>query len=137
MGKILIIFCPKLDSDIDGYITKLAEILVLHTINSITVVHMEVPCCSGVRYVVDQALEQSGKKVPVKDYTITISGEIEVTKDFPVCFLLNDGDTSPGLSKMHIHHFIKESPIFPDGFFMNRFPDKTTFFQNTHRCRII
>ncbi len=76
-GKILIIFCPKLDTDIEGYITKLAEILTIHTIKSITVVHMEVPCCSGVRYVVDQALEKSGKKIPVKDYTITISGEIE------------------------------------------------------------
>jgi Pyruvate/2-oxoacid:ferredoxin oxidoreductase delta subunit len=76
-GKILIIFCPKLDSDIEGYITKLAEIVSGHNINSITVVHMEVPCCSGVRYVVDQALEKSGKTVPVKDYTITISGEIK------------------------------------------------------------
>ena len=76
-GKILIIFCPKLDSDIEGYISKLAEIVSNHNIRSITVVHMEVPCCSGVRYVVDQALEKSGKKVPVNDYTITISGEIE------------------------------------------------------------
>ncbi|MCU0630448.1 MAG: 4Fe-4S binding protein [Methanoregulaceae archaeon] len=76
-GKILIIFCPKLDSDIEGYITKFAEILSNHNIKSITVVHMEVPCCSGVRYVVDLALEHSGKKVPVNDYTITISGEIE------------------------------------------------------------
>ncbi len=72
----MIIFCPKLDTDIDGYITKLAEIVSIHTINSITVVHMEVPCCSGVRYVVDQALEQAGKKVAVKDYTITINGEL-------------------------------------------------------------
>jgi len=76
-GKILIIFCPKLDTDIDGYITKLADLLSIHTIKSITVAHMEVPCCSGVRYVVDQAMEKAGKKVPVKDYTITISGEIE------------------------------------------------------------
>jgi NAD-dependent dihydropyrimidine dehydrogenase PreA subunit len=76
-GKILIIFCPKLDSDIEGYITKLADILALHTIRSITVVHMEVPCCSGVRYVVDQALEKSGKTFPVKDFTITISGDLE------------------------------------------------------------
>ncbi len=76
-GKILIIFCPKLDADIEGYISKLADILSLHTIKSITVVHMEVPCCSGVRYVVDQALEKSGKKVPVKDYTVTINGELE------------------------------------------------------------
>jgi NAD-dependent dihydropyrimidine dehydrogenase PreA subunit len=76
-GKILIIFCPKLDTDIEGYITKLADILSLHTIKSITIVHMEVPCCSGVRYVVDQALETAGKKIPVNDYTISISGELK------------------------------------------------------------
>jgi hypothetical protein len=38
---------------------------------------MEVPCCSGVRYVVDQALERSAKKVPVSEKTITIQGEVE------------------------------------------------------------
>ncbi|ACL16079.1 ATP-binding protein [Methanosphaerula palustris] len=75
-GKIVIIFCPKLDADIEGYISKLAEILTLHTIPSITVIHMEVPCCSGVKYVVDQALERAGKKVPVKDITISLQGAI-------------------------------------------------------------
>jgi hypothetical protein len=75
-GKILIIFCPKLDSDIDGYITKLGEILSLHRINSLTVARMEVPCCGGVRYVVDQALARSGKQVPVREITITIDGQV-------------------------------------------------------------
>ncbi|HVP96249.1 ATP-binding protein [Methanoregula sp.] len=75
-GKIVIIFCPKLDTDIEGYIEKLSQIFSLHTIRSITVVHMEVPCCSGVRYVVDQALEKSGKTIPVVDKTITIEGNI-------------------------------------------------------------
>lgn len=75
-GRIVIIFCPKLDSDIEGYVTKLAEIFSSHPIKSIWVVHMEVPCCSGVRYVVDKALEQSGKKIPVTDKTITIEGEV-------------------------------------------------------------
>lgn len=74
--RIVIIFCPKLDTDIEGYVSKLAEILSLHTINSITVVHMEVPCCSGVKYVLDQAMEKAGKKVPVKDITISIQGGI-------------------------------------------------------------
>lgn len=74
--RIVIIFCPKLDTDIEGYISKLTEILSLHTIKSITVVHMEVPCCSGVNYVLDQAMEKAGKKVPVKDYTISLQGEI-------------------------------------------------------------
>ena len=74
--KIVIIFCPKLDTDIDGYITKLAEIFSHHTIHSITVVHMEVPCCSGIQYVVDKALHRSGKKIPVKEVTITIEGQV-------------------------------------------------------------
>lgn len=75
-GKIVIIFCPKLDSDIDGYISKLSEIFSNHDIHSITTLHMEVPCCSGITYVINQALEKSGKKIPVKDSTITIDGRI-------------------------------------------------------------
>ena len=74
--KIVIIFCPKLDTDIDGYIAKLADIFSHHIIHSITVAHMEVPCCGGVRYVVDEALQRSGKKIPVKEVTITIEGQV-------------------------------------------------------------
>jgi len=75
-GKILIIFCPKLDADIDGYIEKLAEIFTRHTIKSLTIARMEVPCCGGVRYVVDKALEKAGKKIPVEEMTISIQGRI-------------------------------------------------------------
>jgi NAD-dependent dihydropyrimidine dehydrogenase PreA subunit len=75
-GKILIIFCPKLDADIDGYIEKLAEIFRLHAIKSITIAHMEVPCCGGVRYVVENAMEKAGLKITVIEKTITINGEI-------------------------------------------------------------
>jgi NAD-dependent dihydropyrimidine dehydrogenase PreA subunit len=74
--KIVIIFCPKLDTDIDGYITKLKDIFSGHTINSITILHMEVPCCSGVTYLVNQALERSGKTIPVKEITISIDGQV-------------------------------------------------------------
>jgi len=74
-GKILLIFCPKLDADIEGYITKLAEIFSRHTIRSITVLRMEVPCCGGVRYVVDEALKRAGKEIPVAEKTITLQGE--------------------------------------------------------------
>ena len=74
--KIVIVFCPKLDTDIEGYITKLADIFSRHAIRSITVAHMEVPCCGGVQYVVDEALERSGKKIPVKEVTITVEGQV-------------------------------------------------------------
>ncbi len=72
----MIIFCPKLDPDIEGYIEKLGGIFTRHAIRSITVVHMEVPCCSGVRYVVDRALEKARKTIPVEEKTITIEGGI-------------------------------------------------------------
>jgi NAD-dependent dihydropyrimidine dehydrogenase PreA subunit len=75
-GKILVIFCPKLDADLKGYIGKLAEIFRLHTIRSVTVVRMEVPCCGGVRMVVDKALEKSGKTIPVIERVVTINGEL-------------------------------------------------------------
>jgi len=75
-GRIVIIFCPKLDPDIEGYIEKLSEIFRLHTIRSILVAHMEVPCCSGVRFVVDKALEKAGKKMPVEEKIITIEGRV-------------------------------------------------------------
>jgi Pyruvate/2-oxoacid:ferredoxin oxidoreductase delta subunit len=75
--KILVIFCPKLDAGIDAYIEKLAAIFSRRTIKSITVAHMEVPCCGGVRYVIDKTLEKSGKKILVTEKTITIQGEIQ------------------------------------------------------------
>jgi hypothetical protein len=75
-GKILIIFCPKLDADIDGYIDKLAAIVTRHTIKSITLARMEVPCCSGIRYVVEKALAQAETRIPVTGKTISIDGTI-------------------------------------------------------------
>jgi ferredoxin len=73
--RVPLIFCPKLDADVAGYITKLADIFSRHTIRSITVLHMEVPCCSGVRYVVDEALKRAGKEIPVAEKTITLQGQ--------------------------------------------------------------
>jgi len=75
-GRILIIFCPKLDADMEGYIDKLAEIFRLHTIKSITIARMEVPCCGGIRYVVDKALAKAGKQIPVTEKIVNIQGDL-------------------------------------------------------------
>jgi len=74
--KILIIFCPKLDHTIDQYVEKLAEIFTKQDIKSISIVHMEVPCCSGIEVIVKRALEKAQKNIIIKDYTISINGEI-------------------------------------------------------------
>lgn len=75
-NKILIMFCPKLDKTLDQYIDKLAEIFNTQDIKSITIAHMEVPCCSGIEVVVKKALEKAQKNITIKDYTISINGEI-------------------------------------------------------------
>ena len=73
-NKVLIIGCPKLD-DADAYTRKLGEIFKNSDIKSITIAHMEVPCCFGLSHIVERALEYSGKEIPIIDETITISGE--------------------------------------------------------------
>ena len=72
-GKKLVIACPKLD-ETGGYIEKIAELLKNNTIYSLTVVIMEVPCCSGLFRIVQEAVELSGTKMLVKKVVIGIDG---------------------------------------------------------------
>lgn len=75
-NRVLVMFCPKLDKDLSEYVDKLSKIFETQDIKSVTIVHMEVPCCSGVEHIVTQALNQSKKNVIIKDYTVSLSGEI-------------------------------------------------------------
>jgi len=74
-GKRVIIGCPKFN-DARAYAAKLTEILQQNNIASITVVHMEVPCCTGIKWAVNKALEGSAKNLPVKEYEVKIGGDI-------------------------------------------------------------
>ena len=73
-GKTTIIGCPKLD-DVD-YSEKLTEILRNNDIKSVTIVRMEVPCCGGLQYAAEQALQASGKFIPWQVVTISRDGRI-------------------------------------------------------------
>jgi len=74
--KILVIFCPKLDSGLEQYVEKLAEIFAHQDIRSVTVAHMEVPCCFGAGRIVETAMQRAGRRVPVNDYTVEIGGSL-------------------------------------------------------------
>jgi NAD-dependent dihydropyrimidine dehydrogenase PreA subunit len=74
-GKRIVIGCPKFD-DARAYAQKLTEILKQNNISSITVAHMEVPCCTGLKWAVNKAIEQSNKTIPVTEYEIKVGGEI-------------------------------------------------------------
>jgi len=73
--KITVIGCPKLD-DNEHYKNKLTEILKKNNIKSITVVRMEVPCCSGIVSAVKKAMLASEVIVPYTEITITSNGNI-------------------------------------------------------------
>ena len=74
-GRSVLVACPKLD-DIRAHLQKLVSILRASTIRSITVARMEVPCCSGLTAMAKQALETSGKEIPLKEVIVGIRGNI-------------------------------------------------------------
>jgi len=71
-GKTLAIACPKLDSNKEVYVEKLVTMIDEANLNSITVAVMEVPCCNGLSRIVETALEQSVRKVPIETVVIGI-----------------------------------------------------------------
>lgn len=75
-GKILLIACPKLD-ETAFYVEKLANIFKANNIRSLTVAHMEVPCCFGLKMLVEDAIARSGKDFKIDDVTVTIEGQIK------------------------------------------------------------
>jgi NAD-dependent dihydropyrimidine dehydrogenase PreA subunit len=72
-GRTLLIGCPKLD-DGQAYREKMTAILRKNGVRSLTVVHMEVPCCSGLIALARQALAESGKEIPLETVSIGIKG---------------------------------------------------------------
>ena len=73
-NRVTVIGCPKLDTG--DYTEKLTEILANNDIKSLTIVRMEVPCCSGLSHAATEALKASGKFIPWSIVTISTDGNI-------------------------------------------------------------
>jgi len=76
-GKTLVHFCPKLDSNLDQYLEKLALMLKTQEIKSITIARMEVPCCGGVEAILKKAIAIAGVEQTIDVKIVTISGTIK------------------------------------------------------------
>ncbi len=75
-GHALLVACPKLD-DFEAHQSKLTRILHESQVNSITIVRMEVACCSGLTSMAKQAIKLSGKDIPLKEVVIGIKGDFK------------------------------------------------------------
>lgn len=75
-GRKVLVGCPKLD-DAARYEEKLTAILRQHHVKSLTVAHVEVPCCFGLMELAKRAVQASDSDVPVEEIVVSIRGEIK------------------------------------------------------------
>lgn len=74
-SRPVVIGCPKLDNA-KAYVEKLAAMLTQSAVQSLTVVHMEVPCCTNLMRIADEAIGLAGRHLPLHEITISLSGDI-------------------------------------------------------------
>ncbi len=66
----LLVSCPKLD-DFPSQLNRLTDIVKKSDVKSIKVIHMDIPCCSGLIYMAKRAISKSGKDILLDEVTIT------------------------------------------------------------------
>ncbi len=70
--RVIAMACSKLD-EVQPYIEKLAGMIKHNDLKSIEVVMMEVPCCSGLGAIADEASKLSGCNVVIKKTIISLA----------------------------------------------------------------
>jgi NAD-dependent dihydropyrimidine dehydrogenase PreA subunit len=75
-GKSVGIACPKLDQGLDSYVEKIRAWIDDAKINTLTVLTMQVPCCSGLVRLAMQGAANASRKVPIKSIVVSLQGEI-------------------------------------------------------------
>lgn len=75
-GRTLAIACPKLDGGQEVYEEKLVAMLRQCSLASLTVLIMEVPCCSGLVRLAERAGLRAGVEVPVRVGVLGVAGQV-------------------------------------------------------------
>jgi len=79
-GRTVLMSCPKLD-DAEESVNKLAAIF-RNPIRSVSVAIMEVPCCSGLVRIAQEAMRRAGASHPVEVVRVGVRGDL--LERFPV-----------------------------------------------------
>ena len=72
-GRAVLVGCPKLD-DLNHYYEKFKAIFAQASPQRISVLKMEVPCCSGIAQAALKARNETAPHIPVDIYTIGVRG---------------------------------------------------------------
>ncbi len=74
-NRVVVMGCPKFDDQM-MYVEKLADIIAENDLKSITVMEMEVPCCSSMSAILNEAVKRAGKKVDTVRVTVGRNGNV-------------------------------------------------------------
>ena len=74
-GRTVLVGCPKFD-DTEAYVAKFAEIFNVADIQSVTILIMEVPCCSKMPTIVQEGMARAGKNIPTEIVVVSARGQI-------------------------------------------------------------
>jgi len=74
-GRAVMMGCPKFD-DKEAYVDKFTRIFQTAGIKRVTIVVMEVPCCSALPEIVKKGLRESGVSVPLEQVVVSTRGKI-------------------------------------------------------------
>ena len=81
-GKSLAIGCPKLDSEQEIYIDKIAALIDDSKINTLTVMIMKVPCCMGLTHIAKSGSDKATRKIPIKQVVVDVAGGQILSEDW-------------------------------------------------------
>lgn len=65
--------CPKFD-DQQLYVERFTELFKTRKLNSVTLLIMEVPCCSAMLQIVKKAYKDAGAEMPVRQVVVSTQG---------------------------------------------------------------
>lgn len=74
-GRVVMMGCPKFD-DQQLYIDRFTEIFRTRRLNSVTIMIMEVPCCSSMLQLVKKAYDTARPTVNVRQVVVSTKGEL-------------------------------------------------------------
>lgn len=72
--RAVVIGCPKLDDR--ARFGKIREILENNPVDSVEVIRMEVPCCSALSRIVENAVSECGRDIAVRETVIGRDGSV-------------------------------------------------------------
>jgi Fe-S-cluster-containing hydrogenase component 2 len=74
-GRVVMMGCPKFD-DQQLYVDRFTELFKTRKLNSVTILIMEVPCCSSMLQIVKKAYTDAGTEVPVRQVVVSTQGQL-------------------------------------------------------------